>query len=350
MKFELVSLATQFEQLVRELFIAESFQIEDGNAGLKTRPDIIVRSSSGARATVEIKLYRSKNLSTSLLRNALRYIENARREHEADRAILVVNGVVAPWTRLIFRDDFPNALIYDVRALAFLVKKHKHLIDLFEEITREAMTFSEAPETELQIEEVDIEADIRSPSSSLGEAAVPTEGETLCQEIKSVPSGRSNAKQFEEVATRALKYIFSDDLTAWSAQQSTDSAISYFDLVARVASRHDFWNMLANQFRSRYIIFEFKNYTQKIKQGQIYTTEKYLFSAALRSTAIVISRKGAHKNALAAARGAIRENGKLIINLDLEDLCNMLHRKDRGDDHNAVLIERVDEMLIKLER
>jgi hypothetical protein len=39
-----------------------------------------------------------------------------------------------------------------------------------------------------------------------------------------------------------------------------------------------------------------------------------------------------------------------MINLNMEDLCDMLFRKDRGDDHNALLVERVDEMLMKLER
>ena len=62
------------------------------------------------------------------------------------------------------------------------------------------------------------------------------------------------------------------------------------------------------------------------------------------------SRKGADKNALAAARGALRESGKLIVNLDVNDLCDMLHLKDKGDDHNTILVDRVDDMLMKLER
>jgi hypothetical protein len=97
-------------------------------------------------------------------------------------------------------------------------------------------------------------------------------------------------------------------------------------------------------------VFEFKNYGTKIKQGQIYTTEKYLFGTALRSTAIIISRNGADSHALVAAWGALRESGKLIVNLDLDDLCKMLHYKDVGDDHNSLLIERIDDMLMRLER
>jgi hypothetical protein len=39
-----------------------------------------------------------------------------------------------------------------------------------------------------------------------------------------------------------------------------------------------------------------------------------------------------------------------MINLSLEDLCSMLKLKDDGDDYNAVLVEHVDQMLMKLER
>lgn len=53
---------------------------------------------------------------------------------------------------------------------------------------------------------------------------------------------------------------------------------------------------------------------------------------------------------LAAARGALRESGKLIVNLDIKDICEMLRLKDTGDEHNIILIERIDDMLMRLER
>jgi hypothetical protein len=147
-----------------------------------------------------------------------------------------------------------------------------------------------------------------------------------------------------------LKYVFDNDLTAWSEQQDSETQISYYDLIARVSSTHDFWLALVNHFRSRYVIFEFKNHTQKITQGQIYTTEKYLFQTALRSTAFIISRVSADDNALAAARGALREHGKLIVNLTIDHLCKMLELKDSAGDPSSILVNIVDQMLIKLER
>jgi hypothetical protein len=130
----------------------------------------------------------------------------------------------------------------------------------------------------------------------------------------------------------------------------TDGGISRYDAIARISSSHDFWQSILRFFHSWYVIFEFKNNAELIKQGQIYTTEKYLFAGAMRLVAFIISRKGADKNALAATRGAVRESGKLIINLSLDDIYKMLRMKDEGDDANAILLDILDDMLMRLER
>jgi tRNA1(Val) A37 N6-methylase TrmN6 len=46
----------------------------------------------------------------------------------------------------------------------------------------------------------------------------------------------------------------------------------------------------------------------------------------MRGTAFIVSRKGANENALNAARGALRESGKLIICLSLDDIFDMLEQ------------------------
>ncbi|HWY97901.1 MAG TPA: hypothetical protein VNY36_02340 [Bacteroidia bacterium] len=123
-----------------------------------------------------------------------------------------------------------------------------------------------------------------------------------------------------------------------------------FDLVCRIGSQHNFWVDLSKDFHTRYIIFEFKNYTNNIKQGQIYTTEKYLFTTALRSVGFIISRIGPDRNAQVAAKGALRESGKLIVNLTDSDLCEMLTLKDRSKEHTDVLIGKIDDILTKIIR
>jgi hypothetical protein len=345
-------LGQRFAHFGALLFKAEGLEVDfkpTGTGGVV--PDLLIRSPTGATAVVEMKLYRSHSTPVSALTQAAVNIEFSRRALQANRSIIVLGGEITPLAHEALK-QFPELVVYDIGILAFLVAKHPTLIGTFEEIIREALVFSEPIEPSPK--EVNIEADL---TLSLMEASVTlpvivrkSKGDDLCKEINAVGSGRPSAKKFEEKVIEALKYIFDNDLTAWSPQKKTDTSLSFYDLVARVASGHDFWNSIVSQFRSRYIVFEFKNYSAKIKQGQIYTTEKYLFGTALRSTAIIISRNGADANALAAARGALRENGKLIVNLDIKDLCDMLHLKDEGDDHNTILVERVDDMLMKLER
>jgi len=43
----------------------------------------------------------------------------------------------------------------------------------------------------------------------------------------------------------------------------------------------------------------------------------------MRGTAFIVSRKGANENPLKAARGALRESGKLIICLSLDDIFDL---------------------------
>ena len=107
---------------------------------------------------------------------------------------------------------------------------------------------------------------------------------------------------------------------------------------------------LAHDFRTRYIIFEFKNYSKPITQNEIYSTEKYLFTTALRSVAFVIARAGADAGAYRAASGALREAGKLILLLSLQDLCEMLHVSDRAQDPEILLYQKLDELLTTMLR
>ena len=72
------------------------------------------------------------------------------------------------------------------------------------------------------------------------------------------------------------------------ARHAAATAVAqYMDLIARLVPKETsaFWQSLAQDFRCRYIVFEFRNYTEEISQNQIYTTEKYLYPTALRPAA-----------------------------------------------------------------
>ncbi|WP_428248036.1 hypothetical protein [Ferrovibrio sp.] len=355
----LQSIQHRFENLVKDLFEAKGIDTKECQDE-RTPVDFIVNWKE-SRIIVDVKIYLSSVTPIQPLRRSAALLETYIRPHQAKLAILVIGNELDVSQRE-FLEAFPLVVTFDLIDILRFSQKHPEIFDGLESIVREAKPFSPFP-TLLSLATPHtpsiskiIENKIQSLSSDerlneeYSRRIEIKKGEVLWQNLCSIPSGKDDFSDFERAATAALKYIFEDDLTSWLSQQATHSHHSKYDLIARVSSGNDFWNLLAREFRSRYIIFEFKNYAKKIKQGQIYTTEKYLYRNALRSTAIIVSREGADEGANKAIRGALRENGKLILVVSLADIQNMLSSRDIGEDHNALLTERLDDMLIKLER
>lgn len=140
-----------------------------------------------------------------------------------------------------------------------------------------------------------------------------TRGTELCKELRALKRGKSTWADFEKLCDRILRYLFLNDLHGWHSQRRTDDGLHRFDYVCRIKPTTEFWRFLIDHLDSRYVLFEFKNYMGKIKQGQVLTTEKYLLERGLRRVAIIISRAGAEPDAVKMTQGAMREHGKLML-------------------------------------
>lgn len=149
-----------------------------------------------------------------------------------------------------------------------------------------------------------------------------------------------------------MKNAFSDDLALWREQQKSNKDLYRFDLLCRIkdGNQKNFWSVLERYFNSKYVIFEFKNYSEKTTQKEIYTTERYLYAKALRSVAIIVSANGYEENAYWAAKGSLRENGKLIMLFDTKDLIAMNKMKIEQEDPANYLLEILDDLLLNLEK
>lgn len=164
--------------------------------------------------------------------------------------------------------------------------------------------------------------------------------------------GRAGATSFENICFDMLKYSLADELALWEKQQKSNKELYRFDSLCRIKDNtgKSFWNIIENFFNSKYVVFEYKNYSDKITQKEIYTTEKYLYKTALRNVAIVIAKNGYSENALWAAKGCLRENGKLIILMNANELKEMCDMKHNDKDPNELLLTKLDELLITLEK
>ncbi len=177
--------------------------------------------------------------------------------------------------------------------------------------------------------------------------------ENLINKLQNLNYGKEdNAdKRFEELSFDIIKYLFTDNLIIndKSMQITTKDELNRFDCVFRVKkdNQSDLWDMIDNKLNSHYVVFEFKNYSNPIKQGQIYTTEKYLYAKALRTVAFIFARNGADNNAIKATEGIARETGKIIIVLDDNDLINMINAKEENQ-HENFMNDKLDNFFITL--
>lgn len=174
--------------------------------------------------------------------------------------------------------------------------------------------------------------------------------EELIRKLDELKPGRENFKKYESLCADIITYLFESAVTNKKQQVNTDNNLYRYDLVARINPTTEFWKFIISEIQSRYVIFEFKNYSEKIDQEQILTTEKYLFSQALRKVAIIFSRKGGDESADKFIRGALRESGKTIIVLNDDDVIKMITAKEKGDAPELVLFEKIDTLFMTLSR
>jgi hypothetical protein len=177
-----------------------------------------------------------------------------------------------------------------------------------------------------------------------------TVGTELCNELNALAKGKLAWAKYEELCAKILKYLFLNDLHGWHPQKRTDDGLNRYDFVCRVKPTTEFWKFIIEHLNSRYVLFEFKNYSGKIKQGQVLTTEKYLLERGLRRVAFILTRTGAEPHAFAMTQGAMREHGKLMLVLNDETVCKMLRMKERGEDPTDHLFEIADDFLLRLPR
>lgn len=326
-------IAFKFQKLMAELLIKlEYINVEEEvliSAEKKARADIIFGEKNNPihpLCLVEVKAYRPSSIpSLSVLNRAILQLEKFMELADITQGLVITSIILED--RLFSRLP-PNIEIWDLNKILSMSKQHpkiyNELIDLFELDSNNKLI-------------------IRHENFSIGIS--------LIEELKNIPKGKEGAYKFEEWCIRVLKYLFNDYLVGWKEQSTTIDGLHRRDLVCRVKDSYtEVWQFISHTLKSRYVIFEFKNYSEKITQREIFTTERYIYPMALRNCAFIISREGASNSAQQVIDGAMREHGKLIISLSTEDINFLLEGKDKGEDPNIYLFNKIDDFLISLSR
>ena len=160
--------------------------------------------------------------------------------------------------------------------------------------------------------------------------------------------GREDEKKYEKICEKAIKYLFKTEFFQISSQYSTNDNIFRMDLITSLKGTTEFWKFLIQFFNTKFVVFEFKNYSEEISQNLIFITGKYLYPSALRNVAFIISRYGLDKNANLIVDSKIKDEKKLIISLTDKDILIMIALKEEGKEPSDYLLEKVEKMLMSL--
>jgi hypothetical protein len=352
----------EFEDLVRRILEARGFSmvrhVPRGDKGFD-----LTGYLNNEQWAIEVKYYRTNRAQAHLVEAAAARVANRRTRAQRYRGMLVVSCILPAPMRLALEDKFGITFI-DRHDLDRLASKDPLLTEELQKMLGSNLSpflandgnnpdelFMLSPV--FRPESVNEVNDLFTQRSALEQEAVHAEdtfGTELCAQLRAVPAGKKGWSIYERVCANILKYLFPNDLEGWYKQKRTDDGLNRYDFVCRLRPTTDFWRFLIDHLNSRYVIFEFKNYTKKIAQGQILTTEKYLLERGLRRVAIILSRKGADRDALRVTQGAMREHGKLMLLVDDDMICKMLHMKERGEDPTDFLFELADDFLLSLPR
>ena len=158
-------------------------------------------------------------------------------------------------------------------------------------------------------------------------------------------TGQEASAEYEKLCCFILRFLFPNEFFIFSEQHSTHDNLYRMDLQVALNGKTKFWRSLKNDYQSRYVVFEFKNYAKVLPANMVDLTAKYFCKDANRNVIFLISRKGLSFNARTAAMKHIR-NGQLMIELTDADLIEMLRMKQAYQDPSLHLQRKVDALLM----
>lgn len=331
-----------FEDLVCRILAANNFEVK-ANSRRGNRGFDLLGTLGNEQWAIEVKYYRTARAQPSLIEAAATRLVNNGKAAEVLKGMLVVSCILPVGLREELERKFSVAFVDRVDLWNWVAA--------FPELAEELDALIESDPSQPPPRQKRV--DPLQKSQALRKVSVrpqDTRGTELCQELKSIKRGKKEWAQYERACASILKYLFPNDLHGWHSQKRTDDGLNRFDFVCRVRPTTEFWKFVIDHLDSRYVLFEFKNYSGRIKQGQILTTEKYLLERGLRRMAFILTRAGAEPQAIAMTQGAMREQGKLMLIINDDQVCEMLHMKERGEDPTDYLFELADNFLLSLPR
>lgn len=339
-------IGSRFERIVADIFRSYNFCVALTPPCRDSGYDILA-TSNDISYLVEVKYLRANYFPTSIMFDTACRLKIIAEAFKYPAVPVLVIGAKLKTNLRMKIENVNDILVLDIQNLLFLVQGNEML-------KSELLSILDFSVNDILPDKPKTKIFDQPPQNPLPNKP---QGELLKERISKLPHSHlhphpNEDKEYEDLCFDVLKYLFDNELSLWHRQQKSNADLYRFDLICKIKDGDvsGLWSTILQCFNSKYIIFEFKNYSGQITQKEIYSTDKYLYLKALRGVAILVSCKGTSPNADKAIRGTLRENGKLILSISNTDLLKMIEMKMNEEVPADYLYSKFDELLIDLEK
>lgn len=287
----------------------------------------------------ELKMYRTKYASSTLIEHAAYIFLGMTKKIKIENCypvMVVTCKVDKELKQKIFNET--NVEIWDIANLLSLCSN-------FQILMQKLSLYIPFPIFDIIPEETLLYGNDKSTTASLNYESQYKKFEDLFSKCK---PGKEDNTKYEEICTDVIKYLFETEFFQMSNQHKTGDSLFRMDMICSLKGTTEFWKFLMQFFNTKFVVFEYKNYVEKISQNLVFVTSKYLYPSALRNVAFIVSRNGIDSNAEVVVNAKIKNEKTLIVSLTDNDLLIMVALKDEGKEPSDYLLEKVENMLMSL--
>lgn len=295
----------EFELLVGLLLKNEGYDIVRAPSprGYIAGADYEVISPNQIYYFVEVKHFK-RPIPISQIERFLGDLERSRESKPDSEGLIVTSGEFTPRAKELIAQR-PHIKLWDSTVLTTLLEKHPEIA------SRAGKTAS-------------ARSDFFEFESTLLTGIADSKRTEFIKRLKAVPPGKDHWRAFEEVCVEILSLVFSPELGPPDIQSRSDDGLDIIDAIYPIRSSEHPWAFIRSEYGTRFVVCEFKNYTDSIGQQQVESIAQYLWRPAKRTFGVLISRSTPSEAAFAARRRAWLETEKCIVFLSDEDLIEML--------------------------
>ena len=320
--------------LAREgaIVVESGWKSKNGRAQAASADFVFKRPPEQELTVVEAKLVRSRHMDDGQFRNALDEVKRHRDGRKAKHAILI-STAEATEPQLV-EAERQGVQLWGIAQLIPLALKTPTLAEALTDLLRDISSSRSHHAETMQLLEAHT-----ARSKARGDGA------KLAAELDQSKPGRENHRKFEQIGEKAVRLLFSDQVQRWSVPVVTEDGLGRPSLVVRLMPRHDVWVQLQELFSSLYVAISFINSGDMAGHGDVLTAARHLHPRAHRAIGIVIARGGFDAAARRAAVELLREQGKLLLLVSLQDLKELLIARDAGDEVHDFFHERAADLM-----